>query len=601
MIILKTLTWNNCFSYSQNNKLELDAFGLAQILGENGAGKSSVPLIIEEVLFNKNSKNTKKVDIPNRSLDGSYSIELDFKVDEDDYIVKVNRKKTLKVSLFKNQKDISSHTATNTFKTIEQILGVDYKTFSQLVYQNTNSSLQFLTATDTTRKRFLIDLLNLDKYVQYFEKFKVLVKDYNNKVVGLESKVETVRKWLSENNLEGMVVLKPLNLEINTEEDEKALASLTEEFKNISKINKKISSNNHYKEQLKLIDLNKYSDITGKKQSIDSLNTKLGELLADKASSTKELNKISKLSDQCPTCNQKVDKEFIFGMNLKHSKNIEVLDEEILELRKEIDSIKATNKKLEEKQRAEDNFQSTYSSIDFELQETPLNANSLKEEIEEIKRTLTTKRADLQKVIQENARIERNNTKISLIKEQTEEFEVQLSTLIEELIKAEQIHKNLELLKKAFSTNGLLAYKIEYLVKELETLVNEYLAELSDGRFTLTFAITNDKLNVIIGDNGKEVDISALSSGELARVNTSTLLAIRKLMNSISKSRINVLFLDEVIAVLDESGREKLVDVLVKEEKLNTFIVSHQWSHPLLSKINIVKENDISRVEYGCR
>ena len=87
-----------------------------------------------------------------------------------------------------------------------------------------------------------------------------------------------------------------------------------------------------------------------------------------------------------------------------------------------------------------------------------------------------------------------------------------------------------------------------------------------------------------------------MSSGELARVNTATLIAIRKLMSSISKSRINILFLDEVVSVLDDLGREKLVEVLTEEENLNTYVVSHGWTHPLLEKIEIVKEENISRL-----
>ena len=67
------------------------------------------------------------------------------------------------------------------------------------------------------------------------------------------------------------------------------------------------------------------------------------------------------------------------------------------------------------------------------------------------------------------------------------------------------------------------------------------------------------------------MDILALSSGELARVNTATLIAIRKLMSSISKSRINTLFLDEVISVLDDPGREKLVEILTQEENLKVW------------------------------
>ena len=82
------------------------------------------------------------------------------------------RRASIKCKLYKNGEDISSHTATNTYKTVEEILGLDFKTFTQIVYQNTNTSLQFLTATDTNRKKFLIDLLQLEKYVKFFEILK---------------------------------------------------------------------------------------------------------------------------------------------------------------------------------------------------------------------------------------------------------------------------------------------------------------------------------------------------------------------------------------------------------------------------------------------
>jgi exonuclease SbcC len=180
---------------------------------------------------------------------------------------------------------------------------------------------------------------------------------------------------------------------------------------------------------------------------------------------------------------------------------------------------------------------------------------------------------------------------------QVKEFKLKLLSEESNLKKTNDVYANLEVLKKAFSTNGLVAYKIENLVKDLEDLVNQYLAELSDGRFGLEFVVTNDKLNVVISDEGRDIDILALSSGELARVNTSTLLAIRKLMSTLSKSKINVLFLDEVIGVLDDEGREKLIEVLLKEHDLNTFLVSHSWSHPLLTKIHIIKEEKTSRLD----
>ena len=51
MIRLKKLKWSNCFSYADNNELDLDESTLTQLVGTNGVGKSSIPLILEEVLF----------------------------------------------------------------------------------------------------------------------------------------------------------------------------------------------------------------------------------------------------------------------------------------------------------------------------------------------------------------------------------------------------------------------------------------------------------------------------------------------------------------------------------------------------------------------
>ena len=70
-------------------------------------------------------------------------------------------------------------------------------------------------------------------------------------------------------------------------------------------------------------------------------------------------------------------------------------------------------------------------------------------------------------------------------------------------------------------------------------------------------------------------------------------------MASISKSRINILFLDEVTQALDEQGKEKVVEVLLGEDSLNTFMVSHGWTHPLLSKIEVIKEENMSYLNDG--
>jgi len=597
MIILKTLYWNNCFSYGADNFLDLTTDSVTQIIGTNGTGKSSIPLIIEEALFNKNSKGIKKADIPNRFLGKGYNITLELTKDNDDYIIIIDRKSGVKATVLKNDEDISSHTATETFKTIQDIIGLDFKTFSQLVYQSTTASLQFLTATDTNRKKFLIELLQLDNYVSLFDIFKEKSKELSLEVAGTSAKVSTIEKWLKNNNLTDTTIVPLLEIEISTEEEEKEFHRITTEIENISSKNKKISKNNSYKEMLKRVPLEEAQKIVETdKKSYDEEQKELGSLSGAVTGLKKFLEKINNLGDQCPTCEQEIPSSFKSSLIEQTEGELAELRVRGRELQEFVQTTRETNTRIDYRNKIEREWKDLYNSIDQSLPSELLNEDKLKADLKEIALRVKKAKEEIKKLEEENSKRFEHNTRIKLIQEQTESYKEELEELSASLVSSEVTLSNLEVLKKTFSTNGLVAYKIENLVKELEEMVNHYLGELSDGRFTLEFVISNDKLNVEVTDSGNIIDILALSSGELARVNTATLLAIRKLMSSISKSKINILFLDEVINVLDEVGRERLVEVLLKEE-LNTYIVSHGWSHPLLSKIEVLKEENISRLD----
>ena len=601
MITLKKLQWDNCFSYGSNNSIDLNDTTLTQLLGKNGAGKSSIPLILEEVLFNKNSKGIKKAEIQNREFNKGYNIFLDFAVEDEKYRVEVRRSRgTIKVKLYRGKEDISSHTATNTYKTLEQVLGLDFKTFSQLVYQSTNASLQFLTTTDANRKKFLVDLFGVEEYGKYYEVFREVSKQINTKLTTLSAKSDTILKWLEDNKLESTNILPELNLPKISEEDEKELRSLRLDFENISEKNKKIRQNNTYKELLRNISPTDFTLVGDEEkgiQSYDDLMTEVGVNRRIIQESTKEIAHLSSLKKECPTCQQEVNPTVIQNLKSLSVQKSQKAESEVSSLEVEIDRIKSLNSIIANKQKKQKDFEDLYGRVDQTLSSDLLDGKELERSIKELRAKLNETSKKLKETIDENSRRQKHNTRIQVIEEQTAEFERELEGIEKELSEQEKISTNLEVLKRAFSTNGLIAYKLENLVKEFEDLTNEYLAELSDGRFNINFVVENDKLNVSLSDNGNNVDILALSSGELARVNTATLISIRKLMSSISKSRINVLFLDEVINVLDEMGREKLVEVLLSEEGLNTYIVSHGWTHPLLEKVEVVKEDNISRLE----
>ena len=598
MITLQKLKWDNCFSYGESNELDLNSTTLTQIIGTNGTGKSSIPLIIEEALYNKNSKGIKKADIANRYVNNGYSIYLSFTKDDSFYEITVNRKNSVKLKLQKDGEDISSHTATNTYKSLQEILGIDFKTFSQLVYQSTNASLQFLTATDTNRKKFLIDLLHLEKYVNLFEVFKNAHRSAVNDRSTLSGKLATVIKWLENNILDDSNILPMLNLEIDTSENEKALRSLMIELQNISEKNKKILQNNQYKKMLRAIPIHDLQQSTATWTDYDDLIQEQGTYQAEVIQSRKLINKLDALGQKCPTCDQHISYNVKKSMMDEAAEKANAAEEKVNALKRRIESIKSENAEFTNTKNRITEWEDLFRNIDQNLQGDILDKHELETRIQVLQRDIQSAKDELARTAEENERRTKRNTRIQIIQEQTDAFQREKIEYENTLAKQQRIETNLEILKKSFSTNGLIAYKIESLVKELEELVNKYLGELSDGRFTLHFVVSNDKLNVEITDNGNVVDISALSSGELARVNTATLIAIRKLMSSISKSKINILFLDEVINVLDDTGREKIVEVLLQEDELNTYIVSHGWTHPLLEKIEVVRKGNVSGLEW---
>jgi len=596
MIKLKTMEWSNAFSYGNNNRINFNTSELTQFIGKNGHGKSSIALILEEVLYNKNSKNVKKADILNRNVkDKSYSISLEFDKDEDKYQIHTSRGTTQTIKLQKNGKDISAHTSTGTYKLIEDIIGFDHKTFTQIVYQSNASNLEFLTATDTARKKFLIDLLNLGIYTKAAELFKTLTKETNSEAELINLKVKTITDWRWKFSREDLVkrdLMVPPN---PPTEQATELSILEEQLRNIDTTNKKIIQNNKYKEILGSISLD---TIPAPDKDITALKVKYAEATKKRQTVEKIILGTGPILNKCGVCGQPIDNSHKLTMleEAKASINQLEFDEQMIE--RELASAIEYKNKYDKCNNNRLEWERYHSLIDPTMSKDLLDKGNLESKIKNLQAVIRNITLDITNIQNQNNRVTAHNTKIDVIISQMANMEVDLSKHSADLRVIQERLGNLQLLVKTFSTTGLVAYKIECLVKDLEKLTNEYLLDMSDGRFQLSFKVnSSDKLNVVINDNGTDIDIMALSNGERARVNVSTLLAIRKLMQSLSNSRINLLILDETVESLDAEGKEKLIEVLLSEEHLNTVLVSHGFSSPLLEKIHIIKENNISRIE----
>lgn len=595
MIIFKWMRWGNAFSYADDNYIDFTQ-PLVQLIGKNGNGKSSIALILEECLFNKNSKGVKKSDILNRYVASrTYKIEVCFEKDGAEYKVTTVRGGTQTVKLEVDGVDVSEHTSTATYKTIESVLGYDHKTFTQIVYQSGVFNLEFLKTTDTARKRFFIDLFNLDVYTEIADKVKADLKDTTNSIEALESKLRTYESWLQKYSKENLEYRAEVAIPARPDELSQQLAEVNQSLLQIQTINAKIAQNNTYIKVRNGIVLEMVPAPTS-----DILQLKIDEAtLADKSN---QLNKVIKgtgpIISKCPSCGQAIDTSHKSAMVDEARAKLQQVDVELSAVRASLRAAEKEHRGFNEAKANIAEWEKYSSLIDPSLSTEPLNKQTLVDKINDIKKAMDAVNKDIAAAETHNREVTAHNTKVDVLRGQKASIDSEKEEVLRNIAVVKVKLESQQLLAKTFSPTGFTAYKIDYLAKDLEDATNKYLQEMSDGRFTLEFKISSsDKLDVVINDNGTDIDISALSNGELARVNISTLLGIRSLMQSLSNTRTNLLILDETIEYIDPDGKDKLVEMLLKEPHLNTVLVSHGFTHPLITKLDVIKENNISRIE----
>lgn len=622
-IKLHRVRGNNVLAYGDFDFI-LDEHLVYQLIGKNGSGKSSLPVVLEEILYNSNSRGIKKAALPNRYSDvKGWWGEVTFYVGDDEYVVHKEVKSAAKVKLYKNSEDISGHTATQTYKIIKDILGnTEFKTFTKLVYQSMNSSMDFLTSTDANRKKFLVSLLGLEGYSEIETTLKEARKEASALLSVASSKVENIEKWLKRNSTipdEVSLIDVPeldFGLEKKLEDNRVHLRTANLENSQIDAHNKSIDS---YQTKAKrkdelhqaVFDLQNTEPASAEdfseeiKRVTRGLTTVETNMATEKSSYTKFKNQASVTS--CHTCGSHLDvsqKEIARDaakdrfMALKPTK--QELVSQLAEL--EINQAKFAARTLWERQyqQALDQFNG------YQLPDTPefvtkhkTDTKNLELDIKEIQNKITKLKTDIEKSVQHNTDAKVSNARREEILKTSTDYRDELSVLLIDLANAQLEVADLDILCKAFGSKGLISYKIESSVKVFEELINKYLSKFTSGQFALGFELDSTKLKVVIYDDGIEVSMESLSSGEQSKVNVSTLLAIRNLMSAVSDVNINLLFLDEVISVLDDDSRDTLVELLLEEQHLNTFLVSHGYNHPLTKDIRLEKRNKVSSVVNG--
>ena len=605
-ITLSNLQFSNMFSYGKENSLDLNSSRITQLTAPNGSGKSSIAMIIQEILFNKNIKGIKKTDILNRwTKDKQWTGSIEFNIDGASYSVAVQRSgASTKVQLFKCGIDISDHKVLDTYKKIQELLGINFEIFSQLTYQSSVDLLEFLKATDTNRKKFLINLFNLEKYIMIGDKIKVQAQSLDKEFSIQKGELKSVEDFLNSTVVpEKKVFAKVVEVDPTIQQ---RIGVLEQEVKNYKQTCMKIDKNNMYKDEIAQLTFHSGMRKPEEFQFYDEYQTLKSDLIVLKSkmeADEKSLDEID-LTDICPSCGQQMDVSHLQKLKEelkeKNKKDHETYNNAMVKASAWSSEITAYNNELRiynDNQNTIKKFEQLSQLFDKSIPSDYPNIDQINAELDNLKSTYLKQITKAEEDNRYNESIAAHNAKVDALTEQKNEFLIRQKSLKDSILSKSNKINSLNILKKAFSTSGIVAFKLENLTKELEVSINYYLSLLSDGQFQVEFTLDKEKLNISVINNGISTPIETVSGGEFSRIQTSILLAIRSLLSKLGGSSINLLFLDEITGVLDDEGKDKLIEVLQNENDLNVFLISHDFTHPLIDKISIVKNDNISSIQ----
>lgn len=549
---LQTLTFTNMFSYGEQNSIDLTGEKIRQLVAGVGSGKTSICLILQELLYSKNVKGIKKSNILNRYLDKkSWSGSLDFTVDSIPYKVEVSRTgASSKVFLYKDGVDISEHKVPDTYKKLSDIIGMNFETFSQLTYQSSTDLLDFIKATDTNRKKFLISLFKLNRYVEIGEHIKKLSSEVEKKHATVLGELSGVNRFLEET-----VIKEPLNVKVVPQLDDSLKAQLgvkEQELREFKDTCSKIDKNLLFIKERDSIQF----DVSLQKPEIDKSivdeakeKSKLLTVVSSDIKKAQSRIKDLDMSDRCYACNQPIDNSQSIEIKQKLEEQINLLQQQEHTLKQEIQllnsQIKEYNVQLKQYKDNKENidrFEQLSQVIDLTLPTTHPDYSLLENEIKLLKTKISAEQQEYDKIVSYNTNVKLHNSKIETLIEQKRQFLVRQQLLNDEIISLNSKINSFSVLKKAFSPSGIVAFKLEALTKELENTINYYLSELSDGKFQLEFRLEGEKLNIVIINDNIESPVETVSGGEFSKIQTSILLSIRNLLTKLGGNSINSYF-----------------------------------------------------------
>ena len=568
MIKFSKIRWKNFLSYGNTfTEIDLTKNKSTLIIGQNGAGKSTMLDALSYALFAKPHRNIIKNQLPNSINQKNCVVEAEFSVGRSHYKI-IRSIKPTKFEIWKDGEMLNqSYHSKDYQKILEQnILKLNHKSFHQVIVLGSSSFIPFMQLSAGNRRNVIEDLLDINVFskmnVILREKTSILKDEIKELSYNLEianNRVATQKKYIQD-----VKQLTDQNIESKNKEIDEARTAIDDLV---------LKNSDMTKELEELAPQNKIDlkDASDRKTDILHKQARL-------RSSIETLVKNAKFyedNSNCPTCEQTITEEFRANKIKLTKEEAKVLSDDMAVLRNAATDVEDQLTKANKIASKLTTIQNDITNNNKEIERlTRLVKKNLDEISTDSVKDLNEAKAELEKIIESVTEANDQKTKAN-----------------------EQYSYNLAM-SEMLKDTGIKTKIIKQYLPVMNTLINKYLQVLD---FYVHFDL-DEEFNETIRSRHRDVfTYDSFSEGEKQRIDLSLLFTwrqIAKMKNSVST---NLLILDETFdSSLDHDGVENLLKILnTLGEGTNIFVISHKGeilNGKFDSTIEFKKERNFSQI-----
>lgn len=569
-VVFHRIEFQNFMSYGNyTSAIQLDKNRLTLIQGDNGAGKTTALLALAYNLFGKTFNKATKANLINKKNKKGMVTRSWFSIGNDNYFIERGEKPSIfRVTCNDKELDVDGDSRDFQKRLENEILQFDLKTFTRLICLGYDY-IRFFELTTQERREFIESVLDLSNLSEMSKKIKELYKEDSDLLVkyelnlnGKRSNKEIYEKQfetLSKDN-ESMIVDYKNKIQSLTD----ANAELLKKYQDLE--NESYNVNKEYKDIDALVEENR--------TKVANIRVEFEKIRLKKNNNIQAIEFYNKHSD-CPTCHQKIEDSF-----RKHT--IELLEKENKEFDDNIEEFKTLAKSYNE---VIDNFSEQSKGLRDKLQEYNSKISGYKQEIVSNNKLITETKELLNKA-ENNGNLAEVKANIEEVLKDISDFEHKIDVLNLRI----KIYKDTLVI---LSENGVKKAIIDNYIDIINSKVNEY---LEDFGCSFDFSMDSEFDETIRLDFRDDVKYESLSAGQKQRLDLSIFLSFREIAQLRSKSSANILLLDEILDTnLDDDGVSKIIDILLKQDKINILAISHNSTCKELFE-NVI---NIKKKKYG--